>query len=77
MPARDHQAYDRAWIDRAFERCSGADVLLMTRKDWVKASNLIDSSARPVPVAVPDLEIEFIDGEAALRRRLLDTVARD
>ena len=49
------------------------DALVVTMKDWVKLEDRIHSW--PVPVVVPDLVLEFVAGERALRERLLAAVA--
>jgi tetraacyldisaccharide 4'-kinase len=75
LPASDHQRYDRAWAARIRSRCEGFDALLTTAKDWVKLAALLDLSRLPAPVVIPELAIEFLAGESALRRRIESAVA--
>ncbi|MCZ6446106.1 MAG: tetraacyldisaccharide 4'-kinase [Planctomycetota bacterium] len=76
LPVRDHQRYSRAKLAVAEGLCEGLDAMVMTPKDWVKAQLLIDLSRWPVPVVIPQLAIDVFDGAEALRRLILDAVAR-
>jgi tetraacyldisaccharide 4'-kinase len=65
MPAvlerRDHAAIAVAELDEAVRR-SGAEVVVTSRKDFVKLEG------RPsVPLAVPVLALDFLEGESTLR----------
>jgi tetraacyldisaccharide 4'-kinase len=71
VPARDHEHYTPAKLDRARAAAAGADALVMTGKDWVKARDLIDLTAWTVPILVPDLAIEVFAGEADLTSLVL------
>jgi tetraacyldisaccharide-1-P 4'-kinase len=71
IPARDHEHYTAPRLRTIEAGCRGADALVMTGKDWVKARHLIDLSSWPVPVVVPDLRLEFRSGEADLRTLVL------
>lgn len=74
IAARDHERYTPAKLARVRRAAADADVVIMTGKDWVKVRRLIDLSIWPVPVVVPDLEIEVFAGEAALIERVLAAV---
>jgi tetraacyldisaccharide 4'-kinase len=70
LERRDHAAISVAELDAAVRR-SGAEVVVTSRKDVVKLSG------RPsVPLVVPELAIEFADGEAALRRAIISAATR-
>ena len=75
VPCRDHERFDRAKVEIARGLCSGCDAMLVTMKDWVKLEKLIELSKWPKPIVVPELDIEFFEGEAALRERIRNTVA--
>jgi tetraacyldisaccharide-1-P 4'-kinase len=61
LERRDHAAISVAELDDAVRR-SGAEVVVTSRKDLVKLCG------RPcVPLAVPALALEFLEGEATLR----------
>jgi len=61
LERRDHAAISVAELDDAVRR-SGAEVVVTSRKDLVKLRG------RPcVPLAVPELALEFLEGEATLR----------
>ena len=53
----DHHWYSQENVDRLTRQVaeSGADGLLMTRKDWVKWEKLWDASTSPITVWVPNL----------------------
>ncbi|MFK7962226.1 MAG: tetraacyldisaccharide 4'-kinase [Phycisphaerales bacterium] len=75
---RDHHRYDAAMLGRAMGRAvaAGAEFVLVTRKDWVKLERILTSDDAPagagwLPVVVPDLDVGFVDGEDALRDRVL------
>ncbi len=74
-PARDHERYDRRKMDTVRRGCRDADGLVMTGKDWVKARDLIDLAAWPVPIAVPRLEIDVFEGAGALQTLILEAVS--
>ena len=72
-PARDHQPFTQA--EAAFlSDVLDADAILMTAKDWVKARDVLDLNRLQVPVVVPQLELRFLDGEAALGQMIHDAV---
>jgi tetraacyldisaccharide 4'-kinase len=75
IPARDHERYDRPKMVLARSLCEGADALVMTGKDWVKARHLIDSPSWSVPIVVPRLEIEVFEGADALTALALEAVS--
>ena len=72
VPARDHERYDRAKITLVRSLCDGVDALVMTAKDWVKARRLIDLESWPVPIVVPQLEIDVFEGAGALGTMIVD-----
>ena len=72
VPARDHQRYDRAKITLLRSLCDGVDAVVMTAKDWVKARRLIDLESWPVPIVVPQLEIDVFEGAAALGTMIVE-----
>lgn len=65
-PARDHERYDAAKVGALKSLCAGVDAVVMTSKDWVKVRRLADLDSWPVPIAVPQLEIDVFHGAAAL-----------
>src|SRR5262249_1015473 len=67
IPWRDHEDFGSGKVNAARDACQGCDALVVTGKDWVKLAKLIDSRQWPVPIVVPQLEIEFVAGEAELR----------
>ncbi len=75
VPARDHQRYDRAKITLLRSLCDGVDAVVMTAKDWVKARRLIDLESWPVPIVVPQLEIDVFVGAEALGTIIVDAAA--
>lgn len=75
VPARDHERYTRARLSVARLAAEGGDALVMTRKDWVKAREVIDFSDWSVPIVIPRMEMEVFDGAAALQQLIL--TARD
>jgi len=82
MPARDHQRYDHDTM-LSLQMSVGklitnreCDALLVTGKDWVKLQNLVDWSAWHMPIVVPQLAIEIVEGEHELRERVLAAARR-
>lgn len=76
VPARDHQRYRPGRLATIRGLCQGVDAMVVTAKDWVKLSSLIDLSTWPGPIVVPELTIDVFRGEEALRDLVLRT-ARD
>jgi tetraacyldisaccharide 4'-kinase len=77
VPAGDHEHYDRAKLIAARDLCDGSEGLFMTRKDWVKVGPLLARGRVGqwhVPIIIPQVDIEFIAGEDALRQMLLRAV---
>ena len=71
VPVRDHQAYDSALVQRIRALAASCDGLLTTAKDWTK---LVDHARElAVPVFVPALEVEAVEGGDALLGRVLPT----
>lgn len=81
-PLPDHAAYTPALV-RAISRDAerrGAEVVLTTAKDWVKARR-VAASMRTMPWVAPRVEIEFLDAGGsfdadALPRRVVETASR-
>jgi tetraacyldisaccharide 4'-kinase len=71
---RDHAAFDAASVRELARIAANADALVATRKDWVKLAPFERERSGLPPIVVPDLAIEFLEGEdaylAALRRAL-------
>lgn len=65
IPARDHQAYGPRRAERIARAAigSGAECLVTTAKDWVKLRRWWRSE---LPVAVPRLRIDWLEGESAI-----------
>lgn len=74
IPAGDHEEFDKSKMKVAMGLCGGVQGLFMTAKDWVKARKLIDLSSWPVPIVVPHLELDILEGEAQLKERILNAV---
>mgnify|MGYP002071810093 CR=1 FL=1 len=84
VPARDHQRFDEAFLRGLEGHLGGArprgadggvDALVVSRKDWVKL-RAADWARLGAPVAVPELEIEPIEGEEALAQIVLAAAQR-
>ena len=78
VPAADHERYDHAKLAVARGLCDGCDGLIVTLKDWVKIRDILvkgKHEAWPCPILVPLLAIGVVEGEAALRQTILQTVA--
>ena len=76
LPARDHAPVTAATMRAVTRAVSGADALFLTRKDWVKFRGLIDWDRLRVPVIVPRLELEFLQGRDLLTQRLHTALER-
>jgi tetraacyldisaccharide 4'-kinase len=76
LPAADHEHFRAPKIAHLRRLCSGggAEALVTTAKDWTRAAALIDPGTWTVPVVLPSLEIEFLQGAAALERLIADTI---
>ena len=72
VPVSDHQKYSNADIKKAKELCNSLDAMLVTAKDWVKLRGLIDCRDWPVPVVVPQLDIEIFKGKEQLQELILN-----
>ena len=75
VPVSDHQKYSIANIKKAKELCNSLDAMLVTAKDWVKLRGLIECNDWPVPIVVPQLEIEFFNGQEQLQELVLNVAA--
>ena len=71
MPCRDHERIDWAKLSAARKMCDGLDAMVVTGKDWVKLREMAAIRDWPVPIVVPQLMIEFVEGEADLRRMIV------
>jgi tetraacyldisaccharide 4'-kinase len=71
---RDHAAFDAASVRGLGRIAERVDAIVATRKDWVKLAPFERERSGLPPIVVPDLAIEFLEGEAAylaaLRRAL-------
>jgi len=76
MILRDHDSYEPSTLRTLLKRLteSGAGVLLVTEKDWVKLASVVTAKDWPRPVWRPELELTFDRGEAALRSLILERV---
>lgn len=77
IPARDHDRYGRGRVARIADRCRNAEsveALFTTAKDWVK---LRSRWPLDVPVAIPELSIEFLAGEDVLADAILGAIGAD
>lgn len=76
-PVRDHQPYDAAGLSAALgrARASGAEALLVTRKDRVKLHELAATLAEGPPLLEPVLSVEFVAGETELASLVRSAVA--
>jgi tetraacyldisaccharide 4'-kinase len=77
LPAADHEHFRASKIAHLRRLCAGggAEALVTTAKDWARAAAFIDPGSWPVPVVLPCLEIEFLQGAAALERLIADTIS--
>jgi tetraacyldisaccharide 4'-kinase len=75
IPARDHQAHGPREADEIAAAASrvGAECLLTTAKDWVKLGRWWRSE---LPVAIPSLRLEWLDGEESFEASLVGLLAR-
>jgi len=74
LPARDHDAYEPSRLERMLERCradASIEAVVATAKDWVK---LRSRWPRDLEMVVPELDLRFEAGEAALRAAILRAV---
>lgn len=73
---RDHHNYDRSDVGRLMDaaRREGADVVLTTRKDWVKLHPLWPHEDGAPQLLRLDTRIRFLDGRDAFDETILRTV---
>jgi tetraacyldisaccharide 4'-kinase len=80
MVFRDHQRYNRRHVRKviAVARRSGADLVVTTRKDWVKLAPLwSDCAVKAAPDLVRlDVRLELQDGDGEFDEQLRRTVER-
>ncbi|NNF43764.1 MAG: hypothetical protein HKN62_12125, partial [Phycisphaerales bacterium] len=74
VPARDHQPFTRAGLERLAAGLGEAEALVVTGKDWVKMEGLIDFRRWPVPIVVPELDIDVWQGAEALLSLVRDSL---
>lgn len=67
----DHRAFARGELADAAVR-AGAECVVTSRKDLVKLGR---ASQEVVPIAVPELAVEFLSGEDAVRARIRAAIA--
>lgn len=67
----DHRAFTRGELADTASR-AGAECVVTSRKDFVKLGR---ASHDGVPIAVPELAVEFIAGEDAVRARIRAAIA--
>ena len=74
---RDHARYTPEVLSRlaARARSLGAEAIFTTAKDWVKWSSLV-AHLDGMPVLVPKLRIDFLQGESELRSRVMRVLDR-
>ncbi|MDP7029413.1 MAG: tetraacyldisaccharide 4'-kinase [Phycisphaerales bacterium] len=71
LPAGDHAPVTEAEVNAMYEHAGSVDAVFVSCKDWVKLAPLVDLDRLGVPVLVPDLTLEFTEGEDRLRDRVL------
>lgn len=74
LPARDHDPYGDGRLARIVDRCRAADsidAVFTTAKDWMK---LRSRWPRDLAVVIPELSIEFLAGETALKASILGAI---
>jgi tetraacyldisaccharide 4'-kinase len=74
VPVRDHQRYDPPTLAAVHDKAAKADAVLVTGKDWVKLRGVLNLHDWPVPMIVPELAIEVIEGRDALEAMILGAV---
>ena len=73
IPARDHERFNHGKLAVARGLCDGLDAMVVTMKDWLRMS-LAGRPQWPIPIVIPQLEMEVWEGEKALKSILLDAV---
>lgn len=71
---RDHHRYTHADAER-LAALAGSGVLLVTMKDWVKLGEFPILRRSSLTVAIPRVEIEFVEGSDALWTMIDHTIA--
>ncbi len=73
---QDHAVFVAQKIEEIVDlaRSTGAQAVLMTQKDWVKAGDALRGLA--IPVAIPRLRLGFQRGESAFGERILGVFSR-
>ncbi len=75
VSAGDHANVDARVTRSLADAARAADAIFVTRKDWVKLQSHVAAIADMPPVVVPDLVIEFVDGESAYLAALRAAIA--
>jgi tetraacyldisaccharide 4'-kinase len=75
VPAADHARHTDASLRAVRSLAAECEALLLTPKDWVKASNVVDLSDWPVPIVVPRLEMDVFAGSDDLLAMALAAVS--
>lgn len=75
VPVRDHQRYSASMLAGLANEMSEFEALVTTLKDWVKMRGVIDLQRWTVPIVVPELAIEAMQGEDAVIA-MLEAVTR-
>jgi len=73
IPVGDHQHYDDRLLARVARNARAGEALLTTPKDWTKLAPHLGAIGRPV--LVPRLEVEPIEGGAALEALLMAAIS--
>jgi tetraacyldisaccharide 4'-kinase len=66
IPAADHERYDSSKLRMVQGLCDGNDAMVVTMKDWVKLIAFEELRLWPVPIVVPQLEMEVFEGARVL-----------
>lgn len=78
VPAADHASVTAESLRRVVATARGSDAILVTRKDWVKFADVVGgiAAADAPDFVVPDLAIEFLEGEEAMIAALRGAIAK-
>lgn len=78
MVLRDHDPYEPATVQRIVDTAkrSGSHVIVCTQKDWSKLAR-IAATTWPCAVVRPQLEVQMVAGEDALRPIILGAAATE
>ncbi|MCX5688282.1 MAG: tetraacyldisaccharide 4'-kinase, partial [Planctomycetota bacterium] len=70
MVLADHDPYSSATVSKLRASCESCEVLVVTQKDWSKLRRL-PTTFWPCAVAVPELQLQFCQGEEALAAAMI------